>query len=89
MTNSNLTSSTVKDNMDGITGQLKGLVESGQDKLVEMKDKLVGAKDVVVEKSESMLTMMSKTIKAHPFTAVGLAIGATAGIVYLVTRLTR
>ncbi len=86
MTTSNYSMPTTKDTKDmtdGLSGQLKGVIESGQEKLGDVKDKIVGAKDVVVEKTESIVTMMSKTIKAHPFKTVGAAIG----ISYLVTRI--
>ena len=51
---------------NGTSDQLKGLLDVGKETLATVKDKLVEAKDVVVDKAESMASMMAKTIKAHP-----------------------
>ena len=80
---------TIKDNANGISDQLKGLVGAGHDTIIEVKDKVIDAKDIVVARAESLFSTLNKSIKAHPAIAAGVGIGLVVGIGYLAIRLIR
>ena len=60
---------------ESIKDQVRGLVDAGQHKLHEAKDKLADAKTKVVDKADSVMTTLEDRIKARPLAAVGLAFG--------------
>jgi ElaB/YqjD/DUF883 family membrane-anchored ribosome-binding protein len=69
----------------GIKEQLKHVVEAGQEKAEVIKDKIVDAKDAVVERAGSMKTSLADRIKSNPLASVGIAFG----VGYLAMRIFR
>ncbi|MBK9072513.1 MAG: hypothetical protein IPL79_16170 [Myxococcales bacterium] len=61
------------------------LSDAGKHLISDAKDRAVEAKDMVVQRGETMIASLTKVIKARPLTAVASAFG----IGYLVTRLAR
>jgi ElaB/YqjD/DUF883 family membrane-anchored ribosome-binding protein len=89
MANNGMTADTMKDQArdkaESIKDQVKGLVDAGQQKAQEVKDKLVDAKEKAVDKADSLMTSFENKIKARPLASVGIAFG----IGYLAMRIFR
>src|SRR5438270_9072128 len=66
-------------NMDQRVGELKenvrGLVEQGQDKVNELKTKVVEVKDQAMQRGGALLDSVRDNIKMHPLTSIGIAFG--------------
>ena len=60
-------------------------IESLKTKGAAFKDSVIDVKDHTVEGATKLLARIGRTIKAHPFAAVGIAIG----VGYLAMRLIR
>jgi ElaB/YqjD/DUF883 family membrane-anchored ribosome-binding protein len=61
--------------MDQIKDSVKGLVDQGQEKVHQLKDRVIEAKQEAVSRGNQYLDRASEMIKAHPFKAVALAFG--------------
>lgn len=90
------TGSMAKDKIDHGSEQLKGLIDAGAERLADVKntvkskfgdvkDRVIDGKDVVVDRAGSAADMLASQIKAHPFLAIGIALG----VGYLAMRLIR
>lgn len=76
---------TAKNDIDELRDNAKHVVEQAQDKVGEIKDKVLSAKADVVTKGNDLLAQATKLIKDNPFAAVGVAFG----VGYLLMRVTR
>ena len=70
---------------DSIRDNVKGIVEQGQEKVHQFKDRVVDVRDQAMSKGTAFLDNASEWIKAHPLKAVGIAFG----VGYLGMRLFR
>ncbi len=71
--------------LDSIKESVKGLVDSGQDKVAAIKDKVVDLQHKAQDRGGAAIDKASDLIKAHPFAAIGVAFG----LGYLAMRLVR
>lgn len=85
MTTASNLSSNANDKFDGVASHARAIVDAGQEKLGEAKDMIIGAKDKVIDKAESLGSKLAKLVKEHPFAAVGVAFG----VGYVAMRLMR
>jgi len=78
-----------KDKVEGKTEQvkeqIKGLVDAGQDKLNDVKESLIEAKDKVADRAQGFANTLREQIKARPLATVAVAFG----IGYVVMRIFR
>ncbi len=71
--------------LDSIRDSVKSLVDQGHDKVTAIKDKVVDLQHKAKDKSGLAIDKASDLIKAHPFVAIGIALG----LGYLAMRLVR
>ena len=64
-----------KDQAQQLKEQVRDLVGAGQEKVDEIKTKVLDAKDKVVDKAGTMRTDLEGRIKSNPLAAVGIAFG--------------
>jgi ElaB/YqjD/DUF883 family membrane-anchored ribosome-binding protein len=69
----NGTASELEGRLESLKENVKNLVDAGQERAAQLKDRAVGAKDTLVENGEVALNRISALIKAHPFAAIGIA----------------
>jgi ElaB/YqjD/DUF883 family membrane-anchored ribosome-binding protein len=62
--------------LDQIKDSVKGLVDQGQEKVHQLRDKVVDAKQQAVTKGNEYLDKLTTYIRANPIKAVGIAFGA-------------
>ena len=62
--------------LDSIREGVRNLVDAGGERAGNIKDRAVGAKDTLIDKSEAVLSRIGSLIKEHPFAALGLAFSA-------------
>jgi ElaB/YqjD/DUF883 family membrane-anchored ribosome-binding protein len=62
--------------MDAIKEGVKGLVDQGQQKVGEIKNRVVEVKDEAVTRGTQVLDRVTDFIKTNPLKAVGIAFGA-------------
>lgn len=62
--------------IDSIKESVKGLVDQGQEKVEQVKTKVIEVKDQAMTKGTAMFDRATEMIKAHPLKAVGIAFGA-------------
>lgn len=83
--NGNGTTATATHRLDSIKDSVKGLVDSGHDKVNALKDKVVELQSKAKDRGGAAYDKASDLIKAHPFAAIGIAFG----VGYLAMRLVR
>jgi ElaB/YqjD/DUF883 family membrane-anchored ribosome-binding protein len=66
----------VEDKMDSLKETVKGLVDQGAQKVDQIKNKVVEAKDQAYTRGSDVLDRTAAMIKAHPIKAVAIAFGA-------------
>jgi ElaB/YqjD/DUF883 family membrane-anchored ribosome-binding protein len=81
----NGTASELEGRLDSLKENARKLVDAGQERAAQLKDRAVGVKDSVVENSEVALNRVSALIKAHPIAAIGIAFS----VGYVVIRMLR
>ncbi len=64
---------------------VRNLVDAGGERAGQIKSKALDAKDVVVENGSAAIRQVSSLIKAHPFFAIGIALG----VGYVAVRMLR
>jgi ElaB/YqjD/DUF883 family membrane-anchored ribosome-binding protein len=74
-----------KEQAQQLKDQVRELVGAGQDKVNEVKTKLIDAKDRAVQRAEGAREQLTDKIKSNPLAAVGIAFG----IGYLAMRIFR
>jgi ElaB/YqjD/DUF883 family membrane-anchored ribosome-binding protein len=62
--------------LDSLKDSVRGLVDQGQEKVHQMKDRVVDAKDQAVSRGNEVLDKVSAYIKANPIKSIGIAFGA-------------
>jgi len=62
--------------MDAIKEGVKGLVDQGQQKVDQLKNRVVEVKDEAVSRGTQVLDRVTDFIKTNPLKAVGIAFGA-------------
>lgn len=76
MTDQGSASHTVEEKMDSLKETVKGLVDQGAQKVDQIKNKVVEAKDQAYTRGSDVLDRTTAMIKAHPIKAVAIAFGA-------------
>jgi ElaB/YqjD/DUF883 family membrane-anchored ribosome-binding protein len=71
--------------IDSIKDSVKGLIDQGQHKATQIKDKVVDLQHKAKDRGTVAVDKFSEVIKAHPFAAIGIAFG----VGYLAMRLVR
>ena len=61
--------------IDSIKESVKGLVDQGQEKVHQLKDRVVEVKQEAVTNGNEYLDRASELIKANPFKAIAIAFG--------------
>lgn len=62
--------------LDNIKQKAKDLVDQGQEKVGQMKTRVMGAKDQAVTRGNAYLDRATEMIRANPIKAVGIAFAA-------------
>ncbi len=62
--------------MDAIKEGVRGLVDQGQQKVDELRNRVVEVKDQAMSRGSQALDRVTDFIKANPLKAVGIAFGA-------------
>jgi ElaB/YqjD/DUF883 family membrane-anchored ribosome-binding protein len=62
--------------LDSIKASVKGLVDTGGEKVEAIKTKVIDVKDQAMERGNALLDGATDLIKAHPFKAIGIAFAA-------------
>jgi len=75
----------IDDKIDSLRDTMKGIVETGSQKVDALKTKVVEVKDQAVTRGGDLLSTVSKLVKAHPMKSIAIAFG----IGYLGMRLVR
>ncbi len=83
--NPNGTAAAAETKLDSIKDSVKGLVDQGQQKVTEIKDKVVDFQQRARSQGGMYLDKSTEWIKTHPIAAVGIAFG----IGYFAMRLVR
>lgn len=76
---------TAKAKAESLAEQLKTMVDAGQERIEDVKGRLVDGKDAVKVRASNALDRTTETIKAHPLKSVGAAFA----IGYVAMRLFR
>jgi ElaB/YqjD/DUF883 family membrane-anchored ribosome-binding protein len=76
---------TAENKIDSIKDSVRGLVDQGQQKVTEVKNKVMDVQQRVRSQGGMYLDKSTEWIKAHPMAAVGIAFG----IGYFAMRLVR
>ncbi len=66
---------TASEKLGAIKDKVKGLVDQGEEKVDQIKHKVIDVKDEAVTRGSAMLDRAETFIKAHPLKAVGIAFG--------------
>ncbi len=61
--------------LDTIKGSVKGLVDQGQEKVEQIKTRVIDVKDKAMSRGSEYVDRATEAIKAHPLKAVGIAFG--------------
>jgi ElaB/YqjD/DUF883 family membrane-anchored ribosome-binding protein len=75
MANQQATDKAIEQRVDMLKENLRGLVEQGQDKVNEIKTKVIEVKDQAMKQGSAAMDQARETIKAHPLASVGIAFG--------------
>jgi ElaB/YqjD/DUF883 family membrane-anchored ribosome-binding protein len=67
---------TAGNGMDAIKEGVRGLVDQGQQKVDEIKHRVVEVKDQAMSRGTQVVDRVTDFIKANPLKAVGIAFGA-------------
>lgn len=62
--------------IDSIKEQVKGLVDKGEQRAAEIKNRAIEVKDEAFTKGNAVLDQVTSFIKSNPLKAVGIAFGA-------------
>jgi ElaB/YqjD/DUF883 family membrane-anchored ribosome-binding protein len=73
------------DRMGQLKDSVRHLVDAGNERAGQIKDKLFDAKDVAIDRGNAAIGRVSSLIKEHPIAAIGIAFG----IGYLAIRMLR
>jgi ElaB/YqjD/DUF883 family membrane-anchored ribosome-binding protein len=71
--------------MDSLKSSVRNLVDAGNERAGQIKEKLIDAKDVAMDRGGAALNRVGALIKEHPIAAIGIAFG----IGYLTVRMLR
>ncbi len=69
-------SKTAGNGMDAIKEGVRGLVDQGQQKVDELKSRVVEVKDQAMSRGSQVMDRVTDFIMANPLKAVGIAFGA-------------
>ena len=83
--NKNGTGSALDDKMGNLKDSVRNLVDAGEDRANQIKERLADAKDVAFDRGSEALGRVSALVKEHPIAAIGIAFG----IGYLAVRMLR
>ena len=61
--------------IDSLKESARHLADAGKERVGQIKDRALGAKDSVVESGEEALARIKALVKEHPFAALGIAFG--------------
>jgi ElaB/YqjD/DUF883 family membrane-anchored ribosome-binding protein len=74
-----------EDRMGALKDSVRNLVDAGGERAGHIKEKLIDAKDVAMDRGGAAMNRVGALIKEHPIAAIGIAFG----VGYLTIRLLR
>ena len=74
-----------EDRMGALKDSVRNLVDAGGERAGHIKEKLIDAKDVAMDRGGAAMNRVGSLIKDHPIAAIGIAFG----VGYLTIRLLR
>ncbi len=78
-------SRTLDARVDQLKDSVRNLVDASNERAEQIKEKLIDAKDVAVDRGSAALNRFGVMIKEHPIAALGIAFG----LGYLAVRMLR
>ena len=85
MNNGNNGNNTMDDKLGSLKDRVRGVVDSGHEKVDHLKTKVIDVKEQAVTRGSAILDRAQEFIRANPLKAVGIAFG----VGYLGMRLIR
>ena len=61
--------------LDNLKDSVKNLVDQGQERAAQIKERVIDVKDQAMSRGSDLLETATETIKAHPLKSVAVAFG--------------